>query len=194
MKSGSMTYMIGSLPREVGIHPESGKPITAGYGRFGPYVQCDGKYASLSTPEEVFEVGANRAIALLAEKAAKGGQRGASVIKELGEHPEGGGKVQVLSGRYGPYVKHEKINATIPKDRNPEQLTLEEAIELIAARAAKGPAKKKAAKKVPAKKSATKKTAAKKSTAKSPAKGKTVSKKTARRSTPSKEAADEAAS
>jgi len=183
-----------SLPREVGIHPESGKPITAGYGRFGPYVQCDGKYASLSTPEEVFEVGANRAIALLAEKAAKGSQRGASVIKELGEHPEGGGKVQVLSGRYGPYVKHEKINATIPKDRNPEQVTLEEAVELIAARAAKGPAKKKAAKKAPAKKPSAKKTAAKKSTAKSPAKSKTVSKKTARGSAPTKEAADEAAS
>ncbi|GFO82718.1 MAG: hypothetical protein A49_23450 [Methyloceanibacter sp.] len=100
----------------------------------------------------------------------------------------------MLSGRYGPYVKHEKINATIPKDRNPEQITLEEAVELIAARAAKGPAKKKAAKKAPAKKSAAKKTAAKKSTAKSPAKGQTVSKKTARRSAPSKEAADEAAS
>ncbi|MDJ0513801.1 MAG: type I DNA topoisomerase [Methyloceanibacter sp.] len=172
-----------SLPREVGIHPESGKPITAGYGRFGPYVQCDGKYASLSTPEEVFEVGANRAITLLAEKAAKGAQRGASVIKELGEHPEAGGKVQVLNGRYGPYVKHDKINATIPRDRAPEDITLEEAIELIAARAAKGPAKKKTAKK------AAKKTPAKKSTAK-----KTAAKKSTRKRAPSKEAADEAAS
>ena len=136
-----------SLPREVGLHPETGKPITAGYGRYGPYVQSDGKYASLSTPEEVFEVGANRAVALLAEKAANRRPRGASVIKELGEHPEGGGKVQVLSGRYGPYVKHGKINATLPKDREPEQVTMEEAVELIAARAAKGPAKKKPAKK-----------------------------------------------
>jgi DNA topoisomerase I len=178
-----------SLPREVGIHPESGKPITAGYGRFGPYVQCDGKYASLSTPEEVFEVGANRAITLLAEKAAKGAQRGASVIKELGEHPEGGGKVQVLNGRYGPYVKHEKINATIPRDRAPEDITLAEAVELIAARAAKGPAKKKTAKKAPAKKKAAKKSAAKKSAAK-----KGAAKKSARKAAPSKEAADEAAS
>jgi DNA topoisomerase I len=163
-----------SLPREIGTHPETGKPITAGYGRYGPYVQSDGKYASLSTPEEVFEVGANRAIALLAEKAANRRPRGSTVLKELGEHPQDGGKVQVLDGRYGPYVKHGKINATIPKDRNPEQVTLEEAVELIAARAAKGPAKKKA----PAKKSAAKKTA----------------KKSARKGTKSKEAAEEAAS
>lgn len=163
-----------SLPREIGTHPETGKPITAGYGRYGPYVQSDGKYASLSTPEEVFEVGANRAVALLAEKASKRSPRGSTVLKELGEHPQEGGKVQVLDGRYGPYVKHGKINATIPKDRNPEQVTLEEAVELIAARAAKGPAKKKA----PAKKSAAKKTA----------------KKSARKGTKSKEAAEEAAS
>jgi len=161
-----------SLPREVGTHPETGKPITAGYGRYGPYVQSDGKYASLSTPEEVFEVGANRAVALLAEKAANRRPRGASVIKELGDHPEGGGKVQVLSGRYGPYVKHGKINATLPKDRDPEQVTMEEAVELIAARAAKGPAKK------PAKKTAAKKPA----------------KKSTRKSSKSKEAAEEAAS
>jgi len=162
-----------SLPREVGLHPETGKPITAGYGRYGPYVQSDGKYASLSTPEEVFEVGANRAVALLAEKAANRRPRGASVIKELGEHPEGGGKVQVLNGRYGPYVKHGKINATLPKDRDPEQVTMEEAVELIAARAAKGPAKKK-----PAKKAAAKKTA----------------KKSTRKTSKTKEAAEEAAS
>ncbi|MEM8575790.1 MAG: type I DNA topoisomerase [Pseudomonadota bacterium] len=182
-----------SLPREVGIHPESGKPITAGYGRFGPYVQCDGKYASLSTPEEVFEVGANRAITLLAEKAAKGAQRGASVIKELGEHPEAGGKVQVLNGRYGPYVKHDKINATIPRDRAPEDISLEEAIELIAARAAKGPAKKKATKKA-AKKTTAKKATAKKTATKKTAAKKSAAKKSTRKRTPSKEAADEAAS
>ncbi|MEZ5875004.1 MAG: type I DNA topoisomerase [Hyphomicrobiales bacterium] len=151
-----------SLPREVGLHPETGKPITAGYGRYGPYIQHDGKYASLSTPEEVFEVGANRAVSLLAEKAANRRPRGSSVLKELGEHPELGGKVQVMNGRYGPYAKHGKVNATLPRDRDPEQVTLEEAVELIAARAAKGPAKKKTAKK----KTAAKK-AAKKSTAKS---------------------------
>ncbi len=153
----------------------------AGYGRYGPYVLHDGKYASLSTPEEVFEVGANRAISLLAEKAANRSPRGATVIKELGEHPEGGGKVQVLSGRYGPYVKHAKINATLPKDREPEQVTMEEAVELIAARAAKGPAKKKVAKKAPAKKTAAKRTA-KKAVRKTGKAGK------------SKEAAEEAAS
>jgi DNA topoisomerase-1 len=144
-----------SLPREVGLHPETGKPITAGFGRFGPYIQHDGKYASLGTPEEVFEVGLNRAVSLLAEKAASSrARRGANVIKELGDHPELGGKVQVLTGRYGPYVKHGKVNATLPKDREPEQVTLEEAVELIAARAAKGPAKKKPAKKPSARKAA----------------------------------------
>jgi DNA topoisomerase-1 len=143
-----------SLPREIGLHPESGKPIVAGFGRFGPYVQHDGKYASLSSPEEVFEVGLNRAVSLLAEKAASSRARhGAHVLKELGAHPELGGKVQVLTGRYGPYVKHGKINATLPRDREPEQVTLEEAVELIAAKDAKGPARKKPAKK-PARKTA----------------------------------------
>jgi len=142
-----------SLPREVGLHPESGKPIVAGFGRYGPYIQHDGKYASLGSTEEVFEVGLNRAVSLLAEKAASSRARhGPSVIKELGEHPELRGKVQVLTGRYGPYVKHGKVNATLPRDREPEQVTLEEAVELIAARSAKGPAKKKPAKK-PARKS-----------------------------------------
>jgi DNA topoisomerase-1 len=137
-----------SLPREIGLHPETGKPITAGFGRFGPYIQHDGKYASLGGTEEVFEVGLNRAVSLLAEKAASSrARRGPNVIKELGEHPELGGKVQVLTGRYGPYVKHGKINATLPRDREPEQVTLEEAVALIAAKSAKGPAKKKPAKK-----------------------------------------------
>lgn len=131
-----------SLPREVGLHPETGKPITAGFGRFGPYVQHEGKYASLGAADEVFTVGINRAVSLLAEKAANRVRRGATVIKDLGEHPELKGAVQVLSGRYGPYVKHGKINATLPKDRNPGEVTLADAVELIAARAAKGPAKK----------------------------------------------------
>ena len=135
-----------SLPREIGAHPESGKPITAGFGRFGPYVQHDGKYASLGGADEVFTVGINRAVSLLAEKAANRIRRGATVIKDLGEHPELKGAVQVLSGRYGPYVKHGKINATLPKDRNPEEVTIADAVELIAARAAKGPAKKPARK------------------------------------------------
>ncbi len=145
-----------ALPREIGLHPETGKPITAGFGRFGPYVQHDGKYASLGSTEEVFTVGINRAVSLLAEKAAGRMRRGATVLKDLGEHPELKGAVQVLSGRYGPYVKHGKINATLPKDRVPEELTLPEAVELIAAREAKGPAKKGPAKKSPAKKPARK--------------------------------------
>ena len=131
-----------ALPREVGLHPETGKPIVAGFGRYGPYVHHDGKYASLSAPEEVFEIGINRAVSLLAEKAANRRPRTSSVIKELGDHPELGGKVQVLSGRYGPYVKHGKVNATLPKDRDPEQVKLQEAVELIAAKSAKGPTKK----------------------------------------------------
>ncbi|MGZ5861770.1 MAG: type I DNA topoisomerase [Methyloceanibacter sp.] len=131
-----------SLPREIGLHPETGKPILAGFGRFGPYVQHDGKYASLGAPIEVFEVGINRAVSLLAEKAAGRVRRGASVIKALGEHPELGGKIEVLSGRYGPYVKHGKVNATVPKGRDPEQVTLAEAVELIAERSAKEPTKK----------------------------------------------------
>jgi len=131
-----------ALPREVGLHPETGKPIVAGFGRYGPYVHHDGKYASLSAPEEVFEIGINRAVSLLAERAANRRPRASSVIKELGDHPELGGKVQVLSGRYGPYVKHGKVNATLPKDRDPEQVKLQEAVELIAAKSAKGPTKK----------------------------------------------------
>ena len=136
-----------SLPREVGAHPESGKPITAGFGRFGPFIQHDGKYASLGDAEEVFTVGLNRAVSVLAEKAASGGRRGgANVIKEVGDHPELGGKIQVLTGRYGPYVKHGKVNATLPKDIEPEKVTLDEAVALIAAKsgaAPKKPARKK---------------------------------------------------
>ncbi len=124
-----------SLPREVGIHPETGKPITAAIGRFGPYVHHDGVYANI-TADEVFTVGLNRAVSLLAEKQQSRGRSGPSVIKDLGEHPELGGPVQVLSGRYGPYVKHGKVNATLPRDSEPEAVTIEQAVELIAAKAA----------------------------------------------------------
>ncbi|HEX9881509.1 MAG TPA: type I DNA topoisomerase [Hyphomicrobium sp.] len=148
-----------SLPREVGLHPETGKPITAGLGRYGPFVLHDGMYANLESVEDVFTVGLNRAVALLAEKAAGGKGRfqraKATVLKDLGEHPAEGGKIEVLSGRYGPYVKHGKINATIPNGKDPAAISVEEAIELIAARAAKGvkkPAKKAAGAKTPAKK------------------------------------------
>ena len=137
-----------SLPREIGLHPETGKPITAGLGRYGPFILHEGTYANLGSVEEVFSVGINRAVVLLAEKAAGGGkgrwQRAApTVLKELGEHPSEGGKVQVLSGRYGPYVKHGDVNATLPRAKDPAALTMDEAVQLIAERVAKGPAKSK---------------------------------------------------
>jgi DNA topoisomerase-1 len=137
-----------SLPREIGLHPETGTPIVANLGRYGPYIKHDTTYANLPTLEEVFEVGLNRAVVLIAEKKAGGGkgrfQRAApTVLKELGEHPSEGGKVQVLSGRYGPYVKHGDVNATLPRGKEPAALTMDEAVLLIAERAAKGPSKPK---------------------------------------------------
>src|SRR5262245_19928712 len=137
-----------SLPRLIGNHPETAKPITAGLGRYGPFILHDGTYANLPTVEEVFSVGINRAVVLLAEKKAGGGkgrfQRAApTVLKELGDHPGEGGKVQVLSGRYGPYVKHGDVNATLPRGKEPAQLTMDEAVQLIAERVAKGPSKPK---------------------------------------------------
>ena len=132
-----------SLPREVGKHPEDGKLITAGIGRYGPFVLHERVYANLDSPEEVFTVGLNRAVDLIAEKAAKGGRRGAAKsLKDLGEHPDLGGMIAVKDGRYGPYVNHGKVNATLPKDKDPQSVTLEEAVALIAAKAgAKGKAK-----------------------------------------------------
>ncbi len=137
-----------ALPREIGLHPETAKPITAGIGRYGPFILHDGTYANLPSLEEVFAIGINRAVVLLAEKKAGVGkgrfQRAApTVLKELGEHPSEGGKVQVLSGRYGPYVKHGEVNATLPRAKDPAALSLNEAVELIAERLAKGPSKAK---------------------------------------------------
>ncbi|MEX0859710.1 MAG: type I DNA topoisomerase, partial [Cucumibacter sp.] len=133
-----------ALPREVGMHPESGKPITAGIGRYGPFVSHDGKYANLPEVEEVFTVGLNRAVDLLAARANGAGRRGApAVIKSLGEHPDGGA-VTVRDGRYGPYVNHGKINATLPKNTSPDSVTIDLALELIAAKAASGGGRKRA--------------------------------------------------
>ncbi|MBO9517238.1 MAG: type I DNA topoisomerase [Porphyrobacter sp.] len=162
-----------SLPREVGTHPESGQPITASIGRYGPYLAHDGKYAKLGGTREVFETGMNAAVTLLAEAANRGGAaRGtgakAEPIKTLGAHPTSGGEMKVMPGRYGPYVTDGTTNATLPKDVKPEDVTEEQAIALIDARAAKGPAKKKGAKK----KAPAKKTPAKKAAAKKPAKAK----------------------
>ncbi|MBB3933283.1 DNA topoisomerase-1 [Kaistia hirudinis] len=134
-----------SLPRDVGVHPEDGKPIQAGIGRYGPFVLHDGKYANLDSVDEVFTVGINRAVAVIAEKQAKGGRparASAEPLKSLGEHPTLSGPVTVHAGKYGPYVKHGAVNATLPKTLTPEAVTLEAAVALIAERAAKAPATK----------------------------------------------------
>lgn len=126
-----------ALPRDVGMHPEDGKVIRAAIGRYGPYVSHNGAFASLKDPEDVFNIGINHAVTLLAENAAKRG-KASEPIKDLGEHPDGDGNILVMDGRYGPYVKYKRINATIPKDKDPKSITVEEALELIKARAAKG--------------------------------------------------------
>ncbi|TAJ47801.1 MAG: type I DNA topoisomerase, partial [Brevundimonas sp.] len=156
-----------ALPREVGVHPEDGKMITAGLGRYGPFVLHAGTYANVSDIDEVFEVGLNRAVALLAEKRAGRPGRGAATapLKDLGAHPETGEPIHVMAGRFGPYVKSGKINATLPKGVAPEDLTVEDALPLLAAKAGaapkkKAPAAKKAA--APKKAAAAKKPAAKK--------------------------------
>jgi DNA topoisomerase-1 len=168
-----------SLPREVGKHPESGEPITASIGRYGPYLAHNGKYAKLSSTRDVLEVGMNAAVSLLAEAANRGpGGRGsgakAEPIKVLAAHPVSGGEIKVMPGRYGPYVTDGTTNATIPKDVKPEDITQEQAVALIDARVAKGPAKKgRGGKKAAPKKAATKKPAAKKPAAKKAASQKT---------------------
>ena len=161
-----------SLPREVGKHPETGKEIVANIGRYGPYLLHDGKYGKLRSTADVFETGMNAAVSILAE-AAQGGGRGqrakAEPIKVLGKHPTSEGEIKVLAGRYGPYVTDGTTNATLPRDQKPEDLTAEQAIALIDAKAAKGPAKgkkKASAKKAPAKKATAKKAAAKSGEAK----------------------------
>jgi DNA topoisomerase-1 len=161
-----------ALPRAVGLHPETGNPISAGIGRYGPFILHDGKYANLPDVEEVFTVGLNRAVDLLAQKAAGGGRFGRSstpiaAIKTF-EHADGA--ISVRDGRYGPYVNQGKINATLPKSTAPADVTLEQALELLAERATKTggkkPARKAPAKKAPAKKAVAKKPAAKKVPAK----------------------------
>ena len=160
-----------ALPRLVGTHPQTGKPIEANIGRYGPYVSHEKTYANLETPEEVFTVGLNRAVAAIADKEAKrGGARGGALAgRALGDHPDGG-PVTVHAGRYGPYVKHGKVNATLPKSVDAEAITLEEALKIVDEKAASGgggkPAHKAAPKKAPAKKAAGKKPAAKKPAAK----------------------------
>ena len=144
-----------SLPREIGKHPETGEPITAGLGRFGPFVKHEKTYASLEAGDEVFDIGINRAVTLIAEKIAKGPSRrfGADPGKAIGDHPTLG-TVTVKSGRYGAYVTAGGVNATIPAEFEKDTVTLPQAIALIDERAAKGGGKKpkKAAKPAKAKK------------------------------------------
>ena len=169
----AMAVKLLSLPREVGAHPEDGKMITSNFGRFGPYVAHDGKYASLESPDDVFNIGLNHAVTILAEKKAKGGRRGPEALKELGADAEGNA-IKVMKGRYGPYVTDGSNNATIPNGNDPEQVTLEQALVLIAERIAKGGGKKK--KRAPAK---PKKAAPKPAAAKKAAPEKAVAKKAA---------------
>ncbi|MET3612728.1 DNA topoisomerase-1 [Rhizobium aquaticum] len=133
-----------SLPREVGVHPETGKVISASIGRYGPFLLHDGAYANLESVEDVFTVGLNRAVTLIAEKQARGGKparAGATALKELGDHPSGGA-MTVREGRYGPYVNWGKVNATLPRGKDPQSVTVEEALALITEKAGKAPAPK----------------------------------------------------
>ena len=178
--------MLLDLPRAVGVHPESGKPIEANIGRYGPYVSHDGVYANLDGVDEVFTVGLNRAVAVLAEKKEKGakGRATPAALKSLGDHPSGG-EITVRDGRYGPYVAWGKVYATLPKGSDPQAMTLEAALPLLEAKAGKAPAK-------PARAAASRKPAAKadgeaapakssaKTKAKTPAKAKAAPKSPAR--------------
>ena len=156
--------MLLTLPRLIGTHPEDGVNVWANIGRYGPYIKHadttsdrGGTNANLEGLDEVWTVGMNRAVQLLAEKVASRGGRGraAKVLKSLGDHPDGGA-VDIVEGKYGPYVKWEKVNATLPKDQDPETLTMDQAVALIAEKAGKKGTRKKAApkKKAPAKKAA----------------------------------------
>jgi len=137
-----------SLPRDVGKDPESGEMIIAGIGRFGSYVKLGKTYANLEPGDDVLNIGLNRAVTLIAEKKAnpgKGRRFGADPGRSLGEHPDKGGPIIVKNGRYGAYVSHDGVNATLPADKTPETVTLEEAVSLIDARIAAGAGKKKGA-------------------------------------------------
>ena len=170
--------MLLSLPREIGPHPDDGEPVEAGIGRYGPYVKHVRLYANIKEVDDVFTIGMNRAVEELAKKAASRGQAraGAKPLKELGEHPSEGGPVNVMDGRYGPYVKWNKVNATLPKGTEPADVTMDMAVELISEKASKkGGKAKTAAKKAPAKKAPAKKAPAKRTATKTAAKKKDAS-------------------
>ena len=118
-----------SLPLSLGKNPENDKDITVNVGRFGPYLKCENKSARLENVEEIFSIGLNRAVTLIAE--AKPGRISSSLIKDLGEHPEDKKPVRIMKGQYGPYIKYKSLNATIPEEKDPIELTMEEALILI---------------------------------------------------------------
>src|SRR5262249_7499407 len=133
-----------SLPRELGPHPDDSQPIVAGVGRFGPYVKHGSKYKTIPADESVLDIGMNRAVALLAEaKSAARGRAAARPVRIVGNHPEDQAPIELYDGRYGPYVKHGGLNATVPRDLKPEELGVDQAVALLAERAAKGGGKKK---------------------------------------------------
>jgi DNA topoisomerase I len=166
-----------SLPRSLGTHPETGKEVKAGVGRFGPYVVHESDFRSLKPEDDVLTVELPRALALLAQP--KGGGRTATPLREVGAHPKDGEPIAVFEGRYGPYVKHDDVNATLPKGVTPEEVTVEQAVALLAEKASK-PATKKGGRGATARK-ATKTTAAKSTVKKSSAR-KAPAKKTAAKS------------
>jgi DNA topoisomerase-1 len=162
----AMALKLLSLPREVGLHPETGLPIVANLGRYGPYLLHDGKYANLKETAELFEIGMNAAVVKLAEpKGGRGQRTPAEPLAVLGAHPESGAEVKVLNGRFGPYITDGSVNANVPKGTDPKAVTLAEAVALLAERAARAPAKGKGKKAAP-KKAAAKKAPAKKASAK----------------------------
>ena len=118
-----------SLPKSLGINPDNQKEITLNTGRFGPYLKCENKSARIENVDEIFSIGLNRAITLIAE--AKPGRMSSSIIKDLGEHPEDKKPVRIMKGQYGPYIKYKSLNATIPEEKDPVELTMEEALILI---------------------------------------------------------------
>jgi DNA topoisomerase-1 len=120
---------LATLPKVLGIYPENNMDITLNNGRYGPYVKCDKKSATLETPEDIFTIGINKAVTMIAE--AKPGRRSSNEIKTIGEHPEDKKPIKIMKGSYGPYVKYKTINATIPDDKDPESITMEEALDLI---------------------------------------------------------------
>ncbi|MCA0200124.1 MAG: type I DNA topoisomerase [Proteobacteria bacterium] len=131
-----------SLPREIGVDPESGEMIVAGIGRFGPYLKYGDKYQSLGKDDDVLEIGLNRAVVVIAEGRNKPGRKGAGAAKTLGNHPQDGRAITLRSGRFGPYVQHGQVRATLPKDMDAANISVDSAVALLAAKAAKEPATK----------------------------------------------------